>query len=66
MLANRELYLVVMRLLNSFRVEKYDDVDCDPVTGSADPTSLVTLPPRFMSYFVPRNSAALKKALAAL
>ena len=63
LLANCELYIVFMRLISSFRVEKYDDVDCHPVTGNADPTSLVALPPRFKSYFVPRNAAALKRSL---
>jgi 3-hydroxyphenylacetate 6-hydroxylase len=63
LLANRELYLVFMRLLNSFRIEKYDEVDCHPITGNADPTSLVALPPRFKAHFVPRNPEALKKAL---
>ncbi|KAH7021488.1 cytochrome P450 [Microdochium trichocladiopsis] len=63
LLANRELYLVYMRLLNSFHVRKYDDVDCHPVTGNADPTSLVALPPRFRSYFVPHDNESLQKAL---
>lgn len=64
LLANRELYLIFMRLLNSFRIEKYDDVDSHPISGNADPTSLVALPPRFKAYFVPRNPAVLKKAVA--
>jgi 3-hydroxyphenylacetate 6-hydroxylase len=63
LLANRELYLVFIRLLNSFIVKKYDDVDCHPITGNDDPASLVALPPRFKSYFVPRNDEALSKAL---
>lgn len=63
LLANRELYLVFLRLLNSFAIKKHDDVDCHPVTGNADPTSLVALPPRYKSYFVPRNHAALSSAL---
>ncbi|OPB40752.1 3-hydroxyphenylacetate 6-hydroxylase [Trichoderma guizhouense] len=63
LLANRELYLVFIRLLNSFYIKKYDDVDCHPVTGNADPKSLVALPPRFKSYFVPRNDTALRAAV---
>lgn len=63
LLANRELYLVFMRLLNSFEVRKCDNVDSHPVTGNSDPTSLVALPPRFRSYFVPHNEKALAKAL---
>lgn len=66
LLANRELYLVFIRLLNSFHIEKHDEIDCHPITGNADPTSLVALPPRFRSRFVPRNPAALEKALAAV
>ncbi|CAG9975155.1 unnamed protein product [Clonostachys byssicola] len=64
LLANRELYLVFMRLLNSFRIEKFDEIDCHPITGNADPTSLVALPPRFKARFVPRHPAALKKAVS--
>ncbi|KGQ12809.1 Cytochrome P450 1A1 [Beauveria bassiana D1-5] len=63
LLANRELYLVYMRLLNSFRIEKFDDVDCHPVSGNADPTSLVALPRRYRALFVPRNPVALKAAM---
>lgn len=63
LLANRELYLIFIRLLSSFKVERYDDVDCHPVTGNTDPTSLVALPPRFKAYFVPRNGVALEKVL---
>lgn len=63
LLANRELYLVFIRLLNSFYIKKYDDVDCHPITGNADPKSLVALPPRFKSYFVPRNDTALRAAV---
>lgn len=65
LLANRELYLVTLRLINSFRVEKHDDVDCHPVSGSADPTSLVSMPKRYKAKFIPRNPQALKKALEA-
>ncbi|PHH62121.1 hypothetical protein CDD81_7552 [Ophiocordyceps australis] len=65
LLANRELYLVYMRLLNSFRIEKYDEVDCHPITGNADPTSLVALPNRYRALFVPRNEKALAAALKA-
>ncbi|KAM0444316.1 hypothetical protein ACHAO4_010268 [Trichoderma viride] len=63
LLANRELYLIFMRLLNSYIIKKHDNIDCHPVTGNADPTSLVALPLRFKSYFIPRNNIALSKAL---
>ncbi|TQN64408.1 3-hydroxyphenylacetate 6-hydroxylase [Colletotrichum shisoi] len=63
LLANRELYLVYMRLLNSFKVEKYDDVDHHPVSGNADPTSLVAMPRPFRAKFVPRDINTLSQAL---
>ncbi|EQL03097.1 Cytochrome P450 [Ophiocordyceps sinensis CO18] len=63
LLANRELYLLYMRLFNSFRIEKHDQVDCHPVRGNADPTSLVAMPKRYRARFVPRNPAALSKAI---
>lgn len=64
LLANRELYLVYMRLLNSFRVEKHDEIDSHPLTGNSDPTSLVAMPNRYRALFVPRNPAALSAALS--
>ena len=63
LLANRELYLIFMRMLNNFRIEKYDDIDCDPITGNADPKSLVTLPNRYRVKFIPKNEAALRNAM---
>lgn len=68
-LGNRELYIVFLRLLSSYKIEQGPEdndgqvVDWRPVEGSADPTSLVTLPRRFKSRFVPRNEAYLKKKL---
>ena len=64
LLANRELYLLFMRLLSSFRIEKHDDVDWHPVRGNADPTSLVAMPKRYKARFVPRDDGILTKALA--
>jgi 3-hydroxyphenylacetate 6-hydroxylase len=63
MLANRELYLVFIRMLNAFEIRKADDVDCHPVTGASDPTSLVSMPKRYKAKFVPRNLGALEKAI---
>ncbi|KAK2753939.1 hypothetical protein FQN54_007298 [Arachnomyces sp. PD_36] len=65
LLANREMYLIFMRLLNNFRIEKHDDIDCDPITGNADPTSLVSAPNRFRVKFVPKNEIALRDAMRA-
>ena len=63
LLANRELYIVYMRLLNSFRIEKHDTVDCHPIRGNTDPTSLVAVPGRYRALFIPRNPEALAKAM---
>ncbi|GAB7356640.1 hypothetical protein MBLNU459_g7360t1 [Dothideomycetes sp. NU459] len=63
LLANRELYLVFMRMLSCFDIKKGTDVETDPVKGSADPTSLVTVPRRYEVVFEPRNSAVLKAML---
>lgn len=64
LLANRELYLVFMRTLNSFRIEPHDDTDWHPVRGNSDPTSLVAIPQRYKVRFVPKNVTALGKAVA--
>lgn len=64
LLANRELYLVFIRMLNAFEIQKVDDVDCHPVTGNADPTSLVSMPRRYKAKFAPRDSKVLEKAIS--
>lgn len=63
LLANRELYLVFIRLINSFEILKCDDVDHHPVSGNCDPTSLVAMPNRFLAKFKPRNEAALRQSI---
>lgn len=63
LLANRELYLAFLRMVSSFRIEKVDDMDVDPVKGSLDPTSLVSMPHRYKARFVPRNKEMLETAL---
>lgn len=63
LLANRELYLVFMRTLNSFRIEPHDDMDWHPVRGNLDPASLVAIPKKYKVRFVPKDAAALKKVL---
>lgn len=62
-LANREPYLIFIRLIHCFRIEKYNDVDCHPVRGNIDPTSLVAMPHRYRARLVPRNEAVLRKAV---
>ncbi|KAK3897860.1 3-hydroxyphenylacetate 6-hydroxylase [Staphylotrichum tortipilum] len=63
LLANRDLYLITMRLLNSFRIELHDEIDSHPIRGNADPTSLVAMSHRFRAMFVLRNRKALSKTL---
>ncbi|CAK7208155.1 hypothetical protein SCUCBS95973_000005 [Sporothrix curviconia] len=65
LLANRELYLVYTRLISSFRIDPYDDVNEHPIEGNSDPSSLVALPARYRAKFVPRDPDALKKVLEA-
>jgi 3-hydroxyphenylacetate 6-hydroxylase len=62
-LANRELYLIFMRLINSFKIVKYDEVDVHPVKGNADPTSLVAMPKTYRVKFIPRRDKTLRTAL---
>lgn len=90
LLANRELYLIFLRTLNSFEIlpqpvtfssssEKSSnnvvldphghpvpwakDVDIHPVSGSADPTSLVTMSRHFKVVFKPRDAEGLARAI---
>ena len=63
LLANRELYLIFMRMLSCFEIVSGSEVDMHPVTGSSDPTSLVTVPRRYEVYFKPRNKSAIGEIL---
>ena len=65
LLANRELYLVFLRMLNSFELVQDSEVDVHPVRGSSDPTSLVTMCKHYQVIFKPRNEQALRQALEA-
>ncbi|KAH7551598.1 DNAhypothetical proteindirected RNA polymerase mitochondrial precursor [Bipolaris maydis] len=65
LLANRELYLVFLRMLNSFEIVQDSEVDVHPVRGSADPTSLVTMCRAYKVVFKPRNERMLREALRA-
>ena len=66
-LGNKELYLVFLRLIASFQIlpdSKESKLDYDPVRGVYDPTSLVSYPKRFGSYFAARDDEKLKAWLA--
>lgn len=65
LLANRELYLVFMRMLSCFEILGGSEVDTHPVSGSSDPTSLVTLPKKYQVYFKPRNENVIEEILRA-
>jgi len=65
MLANRELYLVFLRVLGCFEIVKDSEVDVHPVRGSADPTSLVTMCRDYRVVFKPRDEGVLRGALEA-
>lgn len=64
LLANRELYLIFMRLLGSFKIEKVENIDYHPISGNSDPTSLVAIPKPYKAKFVPHSIKALEQALA--
>ena len=63
LLANRELYLVYMRLINSFSIVQADEFEWHPLLGNADPTSLVAMPKPYRAYFVPRAASVLEEAI---
>jgi 3-hydroxyphenylacetate 6-hydroxylase len=62
LLANRELYLIMMRLISCFKIEMDEDIDVHPVSGTADATKLVSQPRRYKARFVPRDEMALRAA----
>ncbi|KGQ01723.1 hypothetical protein PAAG_11575 [Paracoccidioides lutzii Pb01] len=64
LIANRELYLTFIRMINSFRIEAYDKIDWHPIHGNSDPTSLVAIPKIYKVRFVPKNKQVLEEALA--
>lgn len=66
LLANREMYLIWVRTLRGFRIEKARDEDwinTHPVRGVEDPTQLVSVPRRYRVRFVPRDEKALRDGL---
>lgn len=64
LLSNREVYLIMLRLISCFTVGYEGKLDIDPVRGVADATKLVAQPYRFKAKFIPRNEKVLRKAFA--
>lgn len=63
-LANRELYVIFMRILHSFRIEQDCNFDDNPVTGIRDARELVAMPKPYEAYFIPRYQDLLESALS--
>ncbi|KAI5862973.1 cytochrome P450 [Durotheca rogersii] len=64
-LATRQLYIILMRLLSSFRLEAPGKIDCDPRTDISHPRDLVIFPKPYRVFFIPRDEGSLRTALAA-
>ena len=62
-MANRELYLLFLRLINSFRIEADHPIDTNPITGVANPMATVSIPKPYSIRFVPRDVVALEHGL---
>lgn len=63
LLAMRELYIVFMRLIASFKLEPHGTANLDPATGQKNPRDLIAAPHNYKVFFVPRNEAKLQKKL---
>ncbi|OAL70854.1 cytochrome P450 phenylacetate hydroxylase [Trichophyton violaceum] len=64
LLANREIYLILIRMLNSFRITSVEKVNTHPIHGNSDPTSLVAIPNKYKVKFIPKNKTALDAAIS--
>ncbi|KAI1811592.1 putative cytochrome P450 phenylacetate hydroxylase [Poronia punctata] len=67
LLAMRELYVIFMRLIGSFRIEMPEGerkIDCDPSKDMKIPTDLIMAPRPYRVVFKPRNLKRLEEALA--
>ncbi|KAI1376567.1 3-hydroxyphenylacetate 6 hydroxylase [Hypoxylon crocopeplum] len=63
LLATRELYIIFMRLLSSFRLEASEEIKCDPSVDMANPKDLIMCPKSYHVLCVPRDEARLRAAL---
>lgn len=67
LLAAREVYLIFMRMLASFRLEQPPGVkraDVDPASGFKNPKDLIMAPNSYEVLCVPRDETRLKEVLA--
>lgn len=67
LLAAREVYLIFMRLLASFRLEQVPGVEMaevDPASGFKNPRDLIMAPLPYELLCVPRDETRLKEVLA--
>ena len=62
-LAYRELYILFLRLLNSYEIRPHGFIESHPIHGVANRGSLVMLPKSYKVKFIPRNETALQNAL---
>ena len=62
-LAYRELYVLFLRILNSFKIVPDGFIESRPIQGVANPASLTTQPKAFKVRFVPHNVSRLEEAL---
>ncbi|KAI1093852.1 3-hydroxyphenylacetate 6 hydroxylase [Rostrohypoxylon terebratum] len=62
-LATRELYIIFMRLLSSFRLEALEEIRCDPSVDMKNPKDLIMVPKPYRIVCKPRDKAKLMEAL---
>lgn len=62
-LANRELYIFLMRTLSCFEIVKESEIDLDPVRGSDSARAPGRRPKHYKVFFKPRNQTVLEAAL---
>lgn len=62
-MAYRELYVLFIRLLNSFQIVPDGYVEGHPIHGVANPSSLTTQPKTYKVKFIPRDVVVLQEAL---
>jgi 3-hydroxyphenylacetate 6-hydroxylase len=62
-LAQRELYLLLKRVVACFTLKPVSEIEVKPVEGCADVENIVLLPKSYNIRFVPRNEEVLEAAL---